>query len=71
MSIWWRREWQPTPVFMPGKVHGKRSLEGYNPWVHQELDMTEHNHNKYLGSLIKVNGDYSRGEGQSLSKPIP
>ena len=29
----WRREWQPTPVFSPGKSHGQNSLEGYSPWV--------------------------------------
>ena len=28
----WRREWQPTPVFLPGEFHGQRNLEGYNPW---------------------------------------
>ena len=28
----WRREWQPTPVFLPGKSHGQRSLPGYSPW---------------------------------------
>ena len=38
----WRRKWQPTPVFLPGKSHGQRSLEGYSPWGHKELDMTEH-----------------------------
>ena len=27
----WRRKWKPTPVFLPGKSHGKRSLEGYRP----------------------------------------
>ena len=37
----WRREWLPTPVFLPGKPHGQRSLDGYNPWGHKELDMTE------------------------------
>ena len=31
-----------TPVFLPGKSHGQRSLVGYNPWSHKELDMTEH-----------------------------
>ena len=31
-KIPWRRKWQPTPVFLPGKSHGQRSLEGYNPW---------------------------------------
>ena len=28
----WRRKWQPTPVFLPGKSHGRRSLAGYSPW---------------------------------------
>ena len=28
----WRRKWQPTPVFLPGKPHGQRSLAGYSPW---------------------------------------
>ena len=33
-----RRKWQPTPVFLPGKVHGQRSLAGCSPWGY----MTEH-----------------------------
>ena len=37
----WRREQQPTPVFLPGKSYGQRSLVGYSPWGHKELDMTE------------------------------
>ena len=28
----WRRKWQPTSVFLPGKFHGGRSLAGYSPW---------------------------------------
>ena len=32
---------QPTPVFLPGESHGQRSLAGYSPWAHKELDMTE------------------------------
>ena len=28
----WRREWQSTPVFLPGEFHGQRSLVGYSPW---------------------------------------
>ena len=35
------RKRQPTPVFMPGKSHGPRSLVGYNPWGHKESDTTE------------------------------
>ena len=34
----WRRKWQPTPVLLPGKSHGQRSLVGYSPWGHKELD---------------------------------
>ena len=40
-KIPWRRKWQPTPVFLPGKSHGWRSLVGYCPWGHKESDMTE------------------------------
>ena len=32
---------QPTPVFLPGESHGQRSLAGYSPWDHKELDTTE------------------------------
>ena len=38
----WRRKWQPTPVFLPGESHGQRSLVGYSPWGHKELDTSEH-----------------------------
>ena len=38
----WRRKWQPTPVFLPGKCHGERSLASYSPWGHTESDRTEH-----------------------------
>ena len=37
----WRRKWQPTPVFLPEKSHGQRSLADYSPWGHKELDRTE------------------------------
>ena len=37
-------EWQPTPVFLPGESHGRRSLVGSRPWNLRELDMTEHTH---------------------------
>ena len=40
-KIPWRREWQPTPVFLPGEAHGQRNLEGYSPWGCKELDTTE------------------------------
>ena len=40
-KIPWRRKWQSTPVFLPGKFHGQRSLEGYSPWSQKESDKTE------------------------------
>ena len=37
----WTREWQPTPIFLPGESHGQRSLVDYSPWGLKESDMTE------------------------------
>ena len=37
----WRRHWHPSPVLLPGKSHGQRSLVGYSPWGHKELDTTD------------------------------
>ena len=42
LSIWWRRQWHPTPIlFLPGKSHGRRSLVGCSPGGPEELDTTE------------------------------
>ena len=41
-KIPWRRRWPPTPVFLPGKSHGQRILEGYSPWGCKESDTTRH-----------------------------
>ena len=40
-KIPWRREWQSTPVFLPGEFHGQRSLVVYSPQNHEESDTTE------------------------------
>ena len=43
-SLGWEdplKEMQPTPVFLPGKSHGERSLAGYGPWGSKESDVTE------------------------------
>ena len=40
-KISWRRKWQPTPVFLLGKTQGQRSLAGYSPWGHKELNTTK------------------------------
>ena len=35
----WRRKWQPTPVFLPGKSHGQKSLAGYSAWGHKSQNL--------------------------------
>ena len=40
VMVWWNL-WQPTPVSLPGESYGQRSLVGYSPWGHKDLDMTE------------------------------
>ena len=51
---YWRRKWQPTPVFLPGEFHGQRSLADYSPWGRKESDTTEgHQERSTLnGSLL-------------------
>ena len=39
-----RRQWHSTPVLLPGKSHGWRSVVGYSPWGRKKLDMTERLH---------------------------
>ena len=57
-KILWRRKWQPTPVLLPGKSHGPRSLVGHSPWGRRESDTTERLHFTslllftYNGSLV-------------------
>ena len=43
-KIPWSRKWQPTLVFLPGKLHEQRCLVGCSPWGLKELDATEHRH---------------------------
>ena len=53
----WRREWQPTPVFLPGKSHRQRSLAGYSPWdckrVRHDL-VTKQQHGSFIDSDIQI-----------------
>ena len=41
LKIPWRKEWLPTPAFLPGEFHGQRSLVGYSLRGRKELDTTE------------------------------
>ena len=46
-KIPWRRKWQPTPVFLPGKLHEQRSLAGYSPWGRKRV-----RHNGATGHVL-------------------
>ena len=41
-------------LFLPGKFHGQRSLEGYSPWGRKESNTTEHTHTVFLNTLVKI-----------------
>ena len=47
-----RRQWHPTPVLLPGKSHGRRSLVGCSPWCRKESDTTERLHFHFSLSCI-------------------
>ena len=49
----WRREWLPTPVFLPGEFHGQRSLAGYRPWGHKESDWAAKAHTCTSGIIMQ------------------
>ena len=52
-KIPWRREWLPTPIFLPGETHGQGSLEGYSPWDRKESDTITHACSSNLGIWFK------------------
>ena len=52
MKVESESEWQPTPVLLPGKSHGRRSLVGFSPWGHKESDTTERLHFHFSLSCI-------------------
>ena len=51
-NLWRRSQWHPTPVLLPGKSNGRRSLVGCSPWGHQESDTTERLHFHFSLSCI-------------------
>ena len=64
-----RRQWHPTPVLLPGKSHGQRSLVGYSPWGRQESDTKEytHTHTPAMQTLVprlKTEAQGVRGVGR-------
>ena len=53
----WSRKRPPTPVLLPGKFHGQRSLVGYNPWGCKESDTTEHTAQLYT-TICKIDNQW-------------
>ena len=64
----WRRKWQPTPVLLPGKSHGQRSLVGYSPWGHWGSDTTERLYFHFSLSCIGE-GNGNPLQGSCLENP--
>ena len=67
----WRREWQPTPVFLPGESDGQRSLAGYSPWGRRESDTIKrvtHIHTFSVGFTDHCSTTSSSGWNSSWSK---
>ena len=64
----WEKLWYPTPVFLPGKSHGRSSLEGCSPWGHQESDTTEQLHFHFSLSCIGE-GNGNPLQGSCLENP--
>ena len=56
-SFYWSRRWQPIPVFLPGKLHGKRILTGYNPWGCKVSDTTEKLSSFYTDDMLSGGND--------------
>ena len=52
-----RRRWHPTPVLLPGKSHGRRSLVDCSPWGHSESDRTERLHFHFSPCIGEGNGN--------------
>ena len=55
-KISWRRKWQRTPVFLPGKSHGQRSVVGYSPWGRKEWTQLSNFTHSLTHSLILGSG---------------
>ena len=55
-KIPWRRKWQPTPVLLPGKFHGQRSLVNYSPQGRKESGTTERHHFTSLQERLSLAG---------------
>ena len=71
LLLGWRRQWHPTPVLLPGKSHGWRSLVGCRPRGHEESNTTERLHFHFSLSCIRVgNGSPLQGWGSLVGRRL-
>ena len=70
-KIPWSRKWQSTPVFLPGKSHGQRSLVGHSPWGRRELDTTEHLSTHATSVLCVIHKSISKISRKLRHSPRP
>ena len=71
MDFPWRRQWHPTPVLLPGKSHGRRSLVGCSPWGREESDTTEqlHFHFHALGKELATHSSVLAWRIPGMAEP--
>ena len=66
----WRRKWQSSPVLLPGKSHGQRSLVGCSPWGRKESDTTERLHFHFYTFLWGLGRDLGNGVSVCSSQDV-
>ena len=69
-KILWRRKWQPTPIFLPGKYHGQRILAGYHPWGPKRVkdDLATQQQEKAKTIKAKINSDLLKLKSFCITK---
>ena len=74
-KISWRRKWESSPAVLLGKSNGERSLIGYSPWSHKELDFSVvlhfHFHRKLVTQMEKNSPASKRARADTCLEKIP
>ena len=70
-KIHWRRKWQPRPVLLPGKSHGRRIHVGYSPRGGKELDKTEHTHISNQFCVLNSISSYTEHTAHMYLQSLP
>ena len=68
-EIFQRRQWHPTPVLLPGKSHGQRSLVSCSPWGHEESDTTERLHFPSLEKEMATHSSVLAWRNPGMAEP--